>query len=245
MYLRSRILAVAVTVAVGGLIAISVAGPANAGAGSGQTLGVGDFRCTDQVQSDNGAQLTGFLTYGIGEWTVRRAGTTDGSETVVFRTPAGSLTGQPVPIDTTITATGAEDFLYRACLRVDRIQKFGFFSITNYRMSLTSISPNAVHDIGPDTATLSSSAQACGDQTFVQPGDTVRLVGTSTGPTQWFISVTGNTNNYEGNWAALLENATNIDRTVTLDPEITNVTVCGGSRISEGKVSLAFELTIL
>jgi len=43
------------------------------------------------------------------------------------------------------------------------------------------------------------------------------------GPAGWIISVTGNTRNYEGNWAVLLENAADIDRTMTLDPEITNV----------------------
>jgi hypothetical protein len=241
MYLRGRVLAVAV--GVGALIAVGVAGPATAGAGSGQTLGAGDSRCTDQVRSDNGAQLTGFLTSATGEWTVRRVGATGGSETVVLRAAAGSLTGRQVPIDKIIAATG--DFLYRACLDVDRVQKGRFFSIANYRISLTSTSPNAVSDIGPDTATLSASATACGDQTFVQPGDTVRLVGTSTGATQWFIAVTGTTNNYEGNWETLLVNATNIDRTVTLDREITNVTVCGVGFNQDGKVSLGFELSIV
>jgi hypothetical protein len=243
MYLRRRILAVAV--ATGALIAVSAASPANAGGGSGQTLGVGDSRCTDRVQSDNGARLTGFLTYGTGEWTVRRASIAGGSETVIFRARAGSLMGQQVPIDQTVTPTGAENFSYRACLSVDQVKRYGHFSIANYRLSLTSTSPNTVTDIGPDTATLSASAQACGDQTFVEPGDTVHLVGTSTGPTQWIISVTGNTNNYEGNWAVLLENDTNIDRTITLDPEITDVTVCAGGGNSDGKVSVGFELSIV
>jgi hypothetical protein len=40
-------------------------------------------------------------------------------------------------------------------------------------------------------------------------------------------------------------NTTDIDRTVTLDPEITNVTVCGGGWQESGKISLAFELTIV
>ena len=243
MNLRGRILAVAVTV--GALITFGAAGPASAGGGSGQTLGVGDSRCTDQVQSDNGAELTGFLTYGTGEWTVRRADTAGGAETVVFQAPAGSLSGQPIPIDTTIAPGGSGDFLYRACLSVDQVHVQGHFSIANYRISLTSTSPNAVHDIGPDTATLSMSAQACGDQTFVQPGDTVQLVGTSTGPTGWIISVTGSTNNYEGNWAVLLETATSIDRTVTLDPEITAVTVCAGGGNPGGTVSVGFELSVV
>jgi hypothetical protein len=235
----------AVAVAAGALIAIGAAAPATAGEGSGQTLGVGDSRCTDQVQSDNGAQLSGFLTYGTGEWTVRRASTPGGPETVVLRAAAGSLSGTPIPIDRVVAPTASGDFLYRACLSIARNQRFGHFSITNYRMSLTSTSPTAVADIGPDTATLSMSAQACGDQTFVPPGATIRLVGTSTGPAGWILSVTGNTNNYEGNWAVLLENAANIDRTVTLDPEITAVTACGGGAKSDGKVSLAFELSIV
>lgn len=235
----------AVAVAVGALIAVGAAAPAGAGGGSGQTLGVGDSRCTDRVQSDNGARLTGFLTYGTGEWTVRRSSTVGGAETVVLRAAAGSLNGSPVPIDRTIAPTAPGDFLYRACLSVDRIRKVGFFSATNYRMSIDSTSPTAVADIGPDTATLSTSAQACGDQTFVEPGATIRLVGTTTGPTGWFVSVTGNTNNYEGNWAVLLENTTDIDRTITLDPEITAVTACGGGADPHGKVSLAFELSVV
>jgi hypothetical protein len=243
MSVRRRSLVVAA--AVGALFAMSAAGPATAGSGSGQTLGVGDIRCTDQVQSDNGARLTGFLTYGIGEWTVRRASTSGGSETVVLRARAGSLTGQQVPIDRTVAPTGSGDFLYRACLSVDRIQRFGHFSIANYRMSITSSSPNAVSDIGPDTATLSPSALACGDQTFVAPGDTIRLTGTSTGLAGWHVSVTGNTNNFEGNWAVLIENATNIDRTVSLDPEITAVTACAWGANANGKVSVSFELSIV
>ncbi|WP_407563995.1 hypothetical protein [Streptomyces sp. 184] len=244
MSLRRRI--TTVVVAVGALIAISAATPATAGGGSGQTLGAGDSRCTDQVRSDTGARLTGHLTNGTGEWTVRRAGTAGGPETVVFRGPAGSDSGQQTPIDTTVAATGGEDFFYRACIVVDRIQKYGHFSITHYRMSLTSGSPRAVDDIGPDTATLSSSAQACGDETFVEPGDTIRLEGTSSGPTQWFVSVTGSTDNYEGNWAVLIEDVEDIDRTVALDPEITAVTACGGSRVAEGgKVSLAFEMSLV
>ncbi|WP_419999139.1 hypothetical protein [Streptomyces boninensis] len=243
MRLRSRIMAIAV--AAGALIAISAASPASAGGGSGQTLGAGDSRCTDQVQSDNGAHLTGFLTYGTGEWTIRRAAAAGGAETVVFRTPAGSLNGQQVPVDKVLPDPGAGDFRYRACLRVDRIVKHGFFSIANYRMSLASTSPTAVDDIGPDTATLSTSAQACGDQTFVEPGARVRLAGTSTGPAQWFIAVTGHTNNYEGNWEALLVNAADIDRTVTLDPEITAVTACVGGWQSTGKISVGFELSVV
>ena len=70
-------------------------------------------------------------------------------------------------------------------------------------------------------------------------------MGTSTGPAGWIISVTGNTRNYEGNWAVLLENAANIDRTVTLDPEITAVTVCAGGASSQGRVSVSFELSVV
>ncbi|WBB63041.1 hypothetical protein O7599_11155 [Streptomyces sp. WMMC500] len=244
MRLRRRIATVAV--AVGALIAISAATTsAGAAGGSGQTLGVGDVRCTDQVRSDNGVELTGFLTYGTGEWTVHRSAAPGGAETELLRVDAGSLSGQPVPVDETVTATGGEDFHYRACLGIDQIKKVGFFSSANYRMSLTSTSPDAVTDIGPDTATLSPSALACGDQTFVEPGDTIRLEGSSTGPTQWFVSVTGHTNNYEGNWAVFIEDTEDIDRTVTLDPEITDVTACGWNRAPDGQVSLGFELSLV
>jgi hypothetical protein len=227
-------------VGMGTVLALSLAAPANA-EGSGQTLGVGDSRCTDQVQSDNGARAKAFLNGGTGEWTVRRASTPGGSETVVFRAFATSLR-QANQLDQTIAPSTSGAALYRLCLTVNRVLRPIFFSIAHYQMSITSTSPNAVTDIGPETATLSQSAQACGDRTAV-PNHNIRLVGTSTGQTQWIIAVTGNTNNFEGNWAVLLTNGTNIDQTLTLDPEITHVTACAGGFQATGRISVAFELS--
>ena len=78
------------------------------------------------------------------------------------------------------------------------------------------------------------------------PGTTVRLAGTGTGRTQWFLAVTGHTNNYEGNWEALLVTTDGgIDRTVALDPEITEVTACAVGFVTTGKVTVTFELSIV
>jgi hypothetical protein len=229
-------------VGTGTVLALSLAAPANAaGPGTGQTLGVGDSRCTDRVQSDNGARATAFLNGGTGEWTVRRASTPGGAETVVFRAAATSLRNVN-NLDQTIPPSTSGAALYRLCLSVNRVLRPIFFSIAYYQMSITSTSPNAVTDIGPETATLSQSAQACGDRTAV-PDHNIRLVGTSTGRTQWIIAVTGNTNNFEGNWAVLLTDGTNIDQTLTLDPEITHVTACAGGFQPSGKISVAFELS--
>lgn len=233
--------------AVGMLAALSVVSPANAaGHGDGQALGVGDSRCTDYVQSDNGTRLTGLFGNGTGEWTVLRSSTVGGSETVVFRAPAGSRSGAQTPIDRTIAPTASGTFFYRACVVANKIIVFGHFSITNYEIKIGSTSPNAVTDIGPETATLSLNARACGDRTAVSSGDTIRLVGTGSGRTGWIISVTGSTNNYEGNWAVLYT-ATNggIDQTFVLDPEITEVAACAGSGVTGSRDTVSFDLSIV
>ncbi|MEV6109387.1 hypothetical protein AB0M28_32465 [Streptomyces sp. NPDC051940] len=234
-----------VAVAAGALITVGAVSPAGAADGAGQGLKVGDSVCTDWVQSDNGVRLTGALDDSTGEWTVRKADSPSGAETVVLRASAGSRTAGEVPIDRTVTAAGTEDFVYRACLSLDWVVKpIPLSLVANYRMALTSSSPRAVNDIGPHTAKL-SAAQACGDRTAVQPGATVRLTGTSTGRTSWSINVTGNTNNYEGPWYALFETVEDIDATVTLDPEITEVTVCVGAGDADHRVPVAFELSVV
>jgi hypothetical protein len=228
------------------LLAATTAPASAAGIATGQTLGVGDSRCTDRVQSDNGVRLTGFFANGTGEWTVLRSSTVGGSETVVFRTLAGSRSGVQTPIDASIPPTASGTFVYRACVLTSKIMKVSVFSVTHYQMLLTSTSSDAVTDIGPETAALSLNAQACGDRTPVSPGDTIRLVGTGSGPTGWIISVTGNTNNYEGNWAVLYTTTNGgIDRTFVLDPEITEVTACAGGGVSTGRDAVSFELSIV
>jgi hypothetical protein len=228
------------------LLAATTAPASAAGIATGQTLGVGDSRCTDYVQSDNGTRLTGFFANGTGEWTVLRSSTVGGPETVVFRAPAGSRSGAQTPIDKTIAPTASGTAFYRACVLANKIMKVSVFSVTHYQISLTSTSSNAVTDIGPETATLSLNAQACGDRTPVSSGDTIRLVGTGSGRTGWIISVTGSTNNYEGNWAVLYT-ATDggIDQTFVLDPEITEVTACAGGGVTTGRDTVSFELSIV
>ncbi|WP_419995657.1 hypothetical protein [Streptomyces boninensis] len=220
-------------------IAVNPAAAVNDGAGQG--IKVGDTVCTDWVQSDNGVRLTGVLDDSTGEWTVRKATSPTGPEAVVLRAKAGSRTPGEVPIDKTVTETGT--FVYRACLTLDWVVKPVPLSlVANYRMNLTSSSPRTVTDIGQHTAKL-SAAQACGDRTRVGPGTTVRLTGTSTGRTTWSINVTDNTNNYEGPWYAHFETVEDIDRTVALDPEITEVTVCVGAGDNAHRVPVAFELS--
>jgi hypothetical protein len=226
------------------LVAATVAPAGAAGIATGQTLGVGDTRCTDHVRSDNGVKLTGFFTNGTGEWTVLRSGAVGGPETVVLSAAAGSPSGAQTPVDRTVASVGT--FVYRACVVANTIRKYSVFSITHYQLSLTSTSPTAVTDLGPETATLSTNAQACGDRTPVTPGTTVRLVGTGSGRTGWIISVTGSTNNYEGNWAVLYTTTDGgIDQTFALDPEITEVTACAGGAVPTGRDTVSFELSIV
>lgn len=228
------------------LLAATTAPAGAAGIATGQTLGAGDSRCTDYVQSDNGARLTGFFANGTGEWTVLRSSAVGGPETVVFKASAGSRSGAKTPIDKTIAPTASGFFFYRACVVADKIMKVSVFSVTHYQMSLTSTSSRAVADVGPETAALSLNAQACGDRTPVSPGATIRLVGTGSGRTGWIISVTGSTNNYEGNWAVLYTTTNGgIDQTFVLDPEITEVTACAGGGVTTGRDNVSFELSIV
>src|SRR5688500_9078803 len=98
------------------VLAVTAAPSGAAGIATGQTLGVGDIRCTDYVRSDHGVRLTGFFTNGPGEWTVLRSSTVGGSETVVFRSPAGSPSGAQTPFDKTVAPTTSGTFVYRACV---------------------------------------------------------------------------------------------------------------------------------
>jgi hypothetical protein len=228
------------------LLAATMAPASAAGIATGQTLGLGDSRCTDAVQSDNGVRLTGFFANGTGEWTVLRSSTVGGPETVVFQAAAGSRSGAQTPIDKTVAPTASGAFFYRSCVVVNKIMKVSVFSVTHYQMLLTSTSSSAVTDVGPETAKLSLNAQACGDRTPVSPGATIRLVGTGSGRTGWIIAVTGNTNNYEGNWAVLYTTTDGgIDQTFVLDPEITEVTACAGGAVSSTRDTVSFELSIV
>ncbi|GAA4670807.1 hypothetical protein GCM10023263_01520 [Phytohabitans rumicis] len=175
-----------------------------------------------------------------------RSSAVGGPETVVFRAPAGARSGAQTPIDKTIAPTTSGTFFYRACVLANKIMKVSVFSVTHYQILLTSTSSNAVTDIGPETAALSLNASACGDRTPVSSGDTIRLVGTGSGRTGWIISVTGSTNNYEGNWAVLYT-ATDggIDQTFVLDPEITEVTACAGGGVTTDRDTVSFELSIV
>jgi len=228
------------------LLAATMAPASAAGIATGQTLGVGDSRCSDYVKSGAGVRLTGFFANGTGEWTVLRSSTVGGPESVAFSAPAGSRSGAQTPVDKTIAPTAPGVFFYRACVVAIKIMKVSVFSVTHYQLSLTSTSSGAVSDIGPETAALSLNAQACGDRTPVSSGDTVRLVGAGSGRTGWIISVTGNTNNYEGNWAVLYTTTDGgIDQTFVLDPEITEVTACAGGGVTTGRDAVSFELSIV
>ncbi|HEX6681431.1 MAG TPA: hypothetical protein VF062_01455 [Candidatus Limnocylindrales bacterium] len=242
--MSARKRAVLASVAVGMLVVVGLAGPANAaGRVTGQTLGVGDIRCTDRVLSDNGARATGFLNGGLGEWTVRRADPVTGAETVVFRQATGSLFKPPVPLDKIIAPAAPGAFLYRQCISISRITKPTFFSATHYEMELKSSSPNAVFDIGPEPATRSLYARACGDKTAV-PGNRIRLVGSGNRLVQWLIAPVETTNNFEGTWFVLYTPAISIDQTLELDPEILAVSACAAhGEFTEDKLTVSFELS--
>lgn len=223
--------------------AVGVVAPAGAaGVGTGQTLGVGDSRCSDQVRTDGDVRVVGQLTYGTGEWTVRRAASAGASETVVFRAAAGSLNGRIIRIDRTLPATGTGTALYRFCLTVDRVVKGPFFSWANYDLTISSSSASAVTDLGPETAALSQYAIACGDLTVV-PGHTVRLVGTASHPVRWMVIVMDETPVFEGDRYPLLLDATSVDRTLTLDPEILAVTACANQLVNPTRATVSWELS--
>lgn len=223
------------------LAAVGAGSPAGAaGVGTGQTLGPGDSRCSDQVSTDGEVRLVGQLTYGTGEWTVRRASAAGAPETVVFRAAAGSLNGRIIRIDRTLPAAGSG--LYRFCLRVDRVVKGPFFSWANYDLAISSPSASAVTDLGPETAAMSQYAIACGDLTVV-PGHTVRLVGSASHPVRWMVIVMDETPVFEGDRNQLILDATSVDRTLTLDPEILAVTACANQLVNTTRVTVSFELS--
>jgi hypothetical protein len=236
---RKRTLTGAVVAGV--LVAVGVVSPAGAaGVGTGQTLGAGDSRCSDRISTDGEVRVVGQLTYGTGEWTVRRAAAAGEPETVVLRAAAGSLNGRIIRIDRTLPAAGSA--LYRFCLRVDRVVKGPFFSWANYDLTISSPGAATVTDVGPETAALSQYAIACGDLTVV-PGHTVRLVGSASHPVRWMVIVMDETPVFEGDRYPLLLDSTDVDRTLTLDPEILAVTACANQLVNTDRVTVSWELS--
>jgi len=230
--------------ALGVLLAIGLAGPASA-EGTGGTR-VGHNRCSDQVQSDNGARVVASMAYATGEWTVRRASSVGGAETVVFRAPAGSMTSR-VGIDQTLAPTAPGTFLYRLCLDVSQAAwvRWPFLTYGSYDLSITSTSPTAVTDIGPDTATLiGNSNSTCGDLTAV-PGNTVRLVGNASSVVRWHVYDADHLPEFAGDGDVIVVDSTSIDQTLVVDPEVTHVRVCAMAVMASisNPVSVSFELS--
>jgi hypothetical protein len=161
----------------------------------------------------------------------------------VFGAPGGLLYGTTW-LDQTLAPTAAGTFLYRLCLDINDTSYHRWIgSLANYDLSITSTSPTAVTDIGPDTAVISGWAQACGDLTAV-PGHTVRLVATASIQTRWRVYVTDQTPAFTGDSDVLLVDGTSIDQTVALDPEILSVSVCARTPIpGGGPASISFELS--
>jgi hypothetical protein len=238
---RKRTLTVAVVAGV--LVAVGAVSPAGAaGVGTGQTLGAGDSRCSDRISTDGEVRVVGQLTYGTGEWTVRRAAAAGAPETVVLRAAAGSLNGRIIRIDRTLPPTGAGSGLYRFCLTVDRVVKGPFFSWANYDLTISSAGAATVTDLGPETAALSQYAIACGDLTVV-PGHTVRLVGSASHPVRWMVIVMDESPVFEGDRYPLLLDSTSVDRTLTLDPEILAVTACANQLVNPTRATVSWELS--
>jgi len=218
-----------------------VAAPAIA-EGTGGFIRPGDYRCSYQVQSDNGINVVGRMTYGTGEWTVRRASTAGGAETVVFQAPAGSMSGV-AQIDQSLAPTVVGTYLYRLCLDVNQVQAVYGISLASYRFSITSTSPTAVTGIGPDTANLSRYSQVCGDITAV-PGHRARLVGTASASASWRLYVAEHTPAYHASDSPVfVVDRNNIDRTVVLHPEILSVRFCV-QNTGTSVVSVSFELFV-
>jgi len=239
MNVRKRTLAAAA--ALGVLLVVGLAAPAIA-EGAGGYIHRGDHRCSYQVQSDNGINVVGRMTYGTGEWTVRRASTVGGVETVVFRAPAGSMSGV-AQIDQSLASTAVGVYLYRLCLDVNQVQSVYGVSLASYSFSITSTSPTAVTGIGPDTANLSRSSRVCGDITAV-PGHRARLVGTASASASWRLYVVDHSPAYQGSDAPVLGvDGDNIDRTVVLHPEILSVHFCV-QNTGSSVVSVSFELFV-
>src|SRR5688572_6797077 len=123
MHVSKRTMAVAVAV---GLLAVAAAANPAGAEGSGQTVTIGDKRCTDYVQSDNGAVATIYVASGTASWTVGRSTSVGGAETVVAQGSAGSLTQPTQPFDRVVAPTAPGAFLYRLCLVVTKSAKPGF-----------------------------------------------------------------------------------------------------------------------
>jgi hypothetical protein len=146
-----------------------------------------------------------------------------------------------VGIDQTLAPTAPGAFLYRLCLDVSQAAFFRwpFLTYGSYDLSITSTSPTAVTDIGPDTATLVQKGLTCGDLTAV-PGHMVRLVGDANGLVRWHVYDPDHIPDVAGGNDVFVIDSTSIDQTQAVDPEI--VRVCVTALIFTA-VSVSFELS--
>jgi len=171
---RKRLAAAACALAVGGGLALSGSGPANALGGS--SLPSGSTICTDLTRSDRGISFYGFALANSASapiWSVRTSTTAGGPETEILRLPTQE------PISTNLSWPGR--LFYRVCL------------VQNLPVPVTAVkvrvnvppAGNPLYGIGPHTATLGAGGKACGEIAITP----VRLVGTSTAPVRWTVPV--------------------------------------------------------
>jgi hypothetical protein len=198
---KKRLLAAAGALALGSVLVLAGAAPANAADGS--NLPPGSIICTDLVRSDRGISFYGFaLTSPAAPpiWSVRTSITAGGAEKEILRLPSE----EPISTNLTWPAT----LFYRVCVTPTTVAARGVKIRVNAPPS-----GNPQFGIGPHTATLGVGGRFCGEISATQ----ARLVGTSTVPVRWTVPV------MDGDGVRVrtidLGTSTTVDRVVTAGPD--------------------------
>ena len=221
--MRSRRRVLATAAVIGLALVIGAAGPAAASQG-GTYLTTGDRVCTDQSRSEIGVRITAWVTNGRGTISVSTAATAGGAETVIW-----SVTN----------STGVDRHVYYASPGV-------YFrlcvTITTHTINtwtkqfLEGFGASAVGDIGPNTATLSPGASACGDNGL----GPVRLAGTATVTVTWTIDAFDNDYAFVGTVFSI--QGSSVDTVFTPPPNLSLLEMCVRNT-SQTRIDASWELS--
>jgi hypothetical protein len=221
--MTSRRLVIMAGAAMGFVLMIAVAGPADASQG-GVYLKAGDTVCTDQSRSDTGVRFFATVTNGLGTATVRTAAAAGGAETVVW-TATGTTT-----VDRYVYASTPGTY-FRGCVTITTPT-----TSTWTRQFIYGLGASDVNDIGPNTASLSPGAWACGDSGM----GPVQLTGTATASVTWYVNAFDEDYAFVG--SVFSTQGSSVDTVFAPPPNLTVLEMCVLNS-TQARIDASFELS--
>jgi hypothetical protein len=213
-------------VLVGGAVlglGFALAGPAAASQG-GMYLKTGDRVCTDQAYSETGVRISAWVLSGRGTVSVSAASTAGGAETVIWSVTESTGVDQHVYHSSPGT-------YFRLCVTITT------HAVNTWtKQFLYGFGASAAADIGPNWASLSPGASACGDR-YLGP---VQLTGTATGPATWYITALDE--DYGSVGTVFSIQGSSVDTVFTPPPNLTLLEMCV-QNTSQARIDASWELS--